>query len=273
MSSNARGRTVLLSLAIVVFSTAVAFSIRSESLTESLDADSERDPAASLSRQDTWMSDRLDDTDVSEAYTEAIADGQANLDAEDYGAALESFNAAIELAPDRPIGYHGRALARLKTEDYEFAIADLDRAIELNPGDARAYGNRGSAHQKLEQYADAFEDYREAIRLDPEYDVPYFNRASLYFELGEYESALQDFNQTLLLRPEYAQAFYNRALVYAHLGDSAAAIADFETAEALFRKTDNFAASEQSLDAIARLKNGTFETHDSASEKRPAKTP
>lgn len=265
MSVKSRSRTILVSLGLTCLSMAIAFSIRSRSLTENLT------PPTATGNRSQWWQERLDRVEAGEVYTQAIAQGQENLETEQYDAAVADFSEAIQKRPETALGYHGRALARLKLEDYQGAIADLTRALDIEPEDVRAYGNRGSAYQKLGDHSLALQDYDRAIELYPSYSVAHFNRASLYYELGEYDLALQGFNQTVLLDPNNARAFYNRGLVYANLGDTNAAIADLETAEALFRKQENFLASERTLATLASLEDGTFQPMEPISGKRPAK--
>lgn len=257
MNLNSKNRIALTYGSAIAAFLAIVFVVGPRSLTENLHpftsstSDSESD-----SQTGSWWSKQIAtaQAETNPNYINAVSQGRQNLETENYTDAIANFDRALQIAPDNIVAYHGRALARLKLEDYNGAILDLTRIVELAPEDVRAYGNRGSAYQKLGDTEKALEDYNRALELSPEYTFAYFNRGSLYVELGEYTKALQDFNQTVILEPEYAKAFYNRGMVYATLGETDAAIADLETAEALFRKQNNFAASELALDAIADLK-------------------
>ncbi|MDC0834741.1 hypothetical protein AY599_27450 [Leptolyngbya valderiana BDU 20041] len=257
MNLNPKTRIALTYGSAIVAFLAVVIAFGPRSLTENLHPlTSSTTRFDSDSQTGSWWSKQIAKAkaEANPRYINAISQGRKNLEAEHYTDAIANFNQAVRLAPDNIVAYHGRALARLKVEDYNGAIADFTRILELDPDDVRAYGNRGSAYQKLGDIDKALSDYNRALELSPEYTFAYFNRGSLYVELGEYTKALQDFNQTVILEPEYAKAFYNRGMVYASLDDIDAAVADLETAEALFRKQNNFTASELALDAIADLK-------------------
>ncbi|MBP0005832.1 MAG: tetratricopeptide repeat protein [Cyanobacteria bacterium SBC] len=267
MNLNFQHRVGLISGCLIAASVALAFALGSCSRTEHQPRESTAHTDTAHTETDTqltassWWSQQLAQTgtQTNAQYVEAISRGQHNLEVGHYTDAIADFSKAIEHLPSSALGYHGRALAKLKVEDYHGAVADLSHTITLAPDDERAYGNRGSAYQKLGEYAEALEDYNRAIEIVPSYTVAYFNRGSLYFELGEYARALHDFNQTVILNPQSAKAFYNRGMVYANLGDRDAAVADLETAEALFRQQDDFAASALALEAIDALKNGSFQ--------------
>ncbi len=247
MSPSAKVKTTLISAGVVLVAVAIAFSVRSRSLTENLAWETPENVDSS------WRQEQLRKSSLSQPYLSAIAAGQASLEAEDYEAAVNDFTRAINLSPDSTRGYHGRAIARLKTEDYDGAIVDFTRALELDADDARTYTNRGRAYSALGEAEAALEDYNRALALNPDYGDAYFNRASLYFELEDYEQALTDFTETLVAEPESAKAFYNRAMVYLELDRLNSAIADLETAEALFRKQNNFTASEYTLETLKDL--------------------
>lgn len=248
MSLSPKLRMLTIGLSLLVI--AVAFSVRSRSLTENLSPDSSDEVSSS------WRQEQLRKSALSQPYLSAIAQAQASLEVEDYEMAVEHFSRAISLYGNTARAYHGRAIAHLQLSNYEGAIADFSQALEFDPDDVRTYTNRANAYEAIGDIEAAFRDYNRATTLNPEYPDAYFNRASLYFQLGDYEAALEDLNETLILQPESARAFYNRAMVYLELERLERAIADLETAEALFRRQDDFASSEYTLNTLKRLNGG-----------------
>ena len=86
--------------------------------------------------------------------------------------ALQDFNRAIKMKPDRADGYLGRANALNTMQRYREALQDYDKAIELNPGLANAYVNRAVAYSHLEEFKKAITDYEKGLELDPKIDNP-----------------------------------------------------------------------------------------------------
>ncbi|TVR05272.1 MAG: tetratricopeptide repeat protein [Phormidium sp. GEM2.Bin31] len=247
LSMSLRPKVLISILSLGFLAIAAAFSVQPRSLTENLSFDSSDEVSSS------WREEQLRKSALSQPYLSAIAQAQTRLEAEDYETAVQDFSRAISLYGNTARAYHGRAIARLQLGDYDGAIADFSQALEFEPDDVRTYTNRGNAYEAMGDTEAAFEDYNRAITLNPDYPDAYFNRASLYFKVGDFEAALEDLNQTLLLQPESARAFYNRAMVHLELDQLERAIADLETAEALFRKQDDFASSEYTLNTLKGL--------------------
>lgn len=94
----------------------------------------------------------------------AVAAGQAALDAGDPADAEAHFSRAIADNPSHPKAYlfHGRVLIQLRK--YRSALSDLTRAISLAPEDDNAYYWRGFAHFMLGEAANARQDLDTADR-------------------------------------------------------------------------------------------------------------
>ncbi|MGD8259142.1 MAG: tetratricopeptide repeat protein [Desulfobacterales bacterium] len=105
-------------------------------------------------------------------YEDAVLDGVSSLNLNKPEKALEDFNRAIQLDPQKYDGYLGRANTLNTLGRYEDALQDYDRALEIDPNLANAYINRGSAYSHLGQYEKAISDYEKGLELDPEIDDP-----------------------------------------------------------------------------------------------------
>jgi tetratricopeptide (TPR) repeat protein len=149
---------------------------------------------------------------------------------DDYASALDDLNQALDLDPQHASAYYYRANVYRATEQTEAALADLDRALASDPEHARAYASRGLLHHNLGNYAGALEDYGQALALDPAAAEVYLNRGGTHATLGNFEAALDDYARTLELSPDDVDVYYNRGTVYAMLEAYDLALADLNHA-------------------------------------------
>jgi tetratricopeptide (TPR) repeat protein len=149
---------------------------------------------------------------------------------DDYARALDSLNQALNLDPEHANAYYYRANVHRATEQAEAALADLDRALESDPRHARAYASRGLLHHNQGDYDGALNDYGQALQLDPAAAEVYLNRGGTYATIGEFEAALDDYARTLELSPDDVDVYYNRGTVYAMMESYDLALADLNHA-------------------------------------------
>jgi tetratricopeptide (TPR) repeat protein len=110
----------------------------------------------------------------------------------DHEAAIQKFDAALELDSEAPFLYKQRGASFHALGRYAAAVSDYDEAVQLNGEDVNAYYNRGAAHFALQDYAATVADYDEVIRLDPELANAYSKRADAHEALGNVGKAAQD---------------------------------------------------------------------------------
>ena len=103
-------------------------------------------------------------------YDDAIMDGASNLNTGKPEKALEDFNRAVKIDPQKAAGYLGRANTLNIMGRYQEAIDDYDRTLDINPELANAYVNRASAYSHLGEYEKAIVDYEKGLELDPKID-------------------------------------------------------------------------------------------------------
>ena len=103
-------------------------------------------------------------------YDDAVLDGVSNLNTGKPEKALEDFNRAIEIDPQKAAGYLGRANTLNIMGRYEECLVDYEKVLEIDPKLANAYINRGSAYSHLGEYKKAIADYEKGLELDPKID-------------------------------------------------------------------------------------------------------
>lgn len=93
-----------------------------------------------------------------------------------------SYSATEELAA---------AVAEIEAEDYAAAIEILDEVIAHESGNADAHNYLGYSHRKLGHTDDALEHYRRALQIEPNHIGANEYLGELYLELGDLEKAEQ----------------------------------------------------------------------------------
>jgi len=109
-----------------------------------------------------------------------VREGDIRLSSGEYAAALESFDKALEEAPNHRGALMGRAIALMQTGRNAEAEAVLTHTVDyltkyLAPDDATghgalaaAYADRGILRDRLGRHREALDDYLAALRVDPE---------------------------------------------------------------------------------------------------------
>ncbi|HAN20031.1 MAG: hypothetical protein A2X13_04900 [Bacteroidetes bacterium GWC2_33_15] len=202
---------------------------------------------------------------------ESIVDmGNDLIKLNDYNAALEKFNDALNSLPGYSPAIDGKANVYLLLEDvkeagkivedgikknpdfapfyltrgkvyiikgrFEDAIDDLNRALDLNSQkndkefENMVYVNRGAAYQKLFENEKALQDYSKAIEMNPDNPNVYMYRGVLYYQNNEFNEAILDFNKTLEIDEQNHFAYYNRGMAYLKLDDNDKSCRDFHKA-------------------------------------------
>jgi tetratricopeptide (TPR) repeat protein len=93
-----------------------------------------------------------------------------------------SYNATEELAA---------AVAEIEAEDYAAAIEILDEVIANEQGNADAHNYLGYSHRKLGHTDDALYHYKRALQIEPNHIGANEYLGELYLELGDLEKAEQ----------------------------------------------------------------------------------
>jgi tetratricopeptide (TPR) repeat protein len=153
---------------------------------------------------------------------EYIRRGKELFEKKQYLEALESFESAVKLDPDRAEAYYFRGTVQL---DREKADADFTRAIALKPDYAQAYFQRGLSNDLRSRSEAALRDYTRAIELNPRFVEAYMCRAVLYLLDKRGALAIADYTKVIELKPD-GESYYVRGNSYLEIGKSARAITD-----------------------------------------------
>jgi protein O-GlcNAc transferase len=120
--------------------------------------------------------------------------------------ALESFKAALKLAPGHPqillqLGNAYSAMAR-----YEEAAAQFSASLKNDPNQPAAHYNLGNALRELGRPQQAATSYQAALRLDPNDADCHNNLGNVLRELGKLDEAIACYRTALRLNPHLHHA-------------------------------------------------------------------
>lgn len=94
--------------------------------------------------------------------------GWAMYNLEESEQALQMFDAALSIDPERLPSLNGRALVHIEMEEWDLARTDLSRAIQIDPTDASAYATRAEVSVYVGTVNAAKRDIEKARELDPD---------------------------------------------------------------------------------------------------------
>ncbi|MEH2398375.1 tetratricopeptide repeat protein [Nostoc sp.] len=153
--------------------------------------------------------------------------------------------------------------------EYEAAIASYDQALKFKPDDHQAWYNRGIALDELGRFEEAIVSYEQALKFKQDYHLAWYNRGIALDELGRFEEAIASYDQALKIQSNYHQAWYNRGDALGNLGRNEEAIASYD--QALKFKPDYHVAWNNrgyALDELRRFEE-TITSYDQALKFKP----
>ncbi len=156
--------------------------------------------------------------------------GRVNYDSGNYSSAVNDFDSAVELQPERGNTYLWRGATHFNLQNREAAIADFSHAIKLQPQDSDSYFWRGQSYRDSGSHEAAITDFSRAIELQPQNPDNYHWRGRSYHDTGKHEAAITDFSRAIELQPSNGDTYFWRGQSHRDSGNHEAAITDFSRA-------------------------------------------
>lgn len=110
---------------------------------------------------------------------------------------------------DNFIALHDAGLNYLQIGKYAQAIDCFDKAILIHPNRAEAHHNKGMALEKIGEFNSALQCYKLAILYDKDSAATHNNLGNTLRELNCPNDAINAFETALMIRPNYAEALNN----------------------------------------------------------------
>jgi tetratricopeptide (TPR) repeat protein len=131
----------------------------------------------------------------------------------DLPAAIQRFNAALELEPEYVPAWVNLAICHQNMRNYDLALQLYDRALECDRNDADTIYNKAYLLYELGRYADAKRLFATVVTLNPRH-VSALNYLGLcHGAMNQSDTALKYFEKALAIDHTYVYAVRNRQLV------------------------------------------------------------
>ena len=160
------------------------------------------------------------------SYRHFLLAGQMELSRENYVAAINNFNTAIQSNAEGFEAWFLRGIAKYSLGDYQGAASDFSYTIAMHPLYTRAYLYRGICSDQMHNYQAALADFDHALTLDP-FDVEVLaarGEAKIHFH--DYAGAVKDYSAALQLKPNNPLYLLNRGVANHLARNDTAALAD-----------------------------------------------
>ena len=187
--------------------------------------------------------------------------GDAYRDTGSHAAAVDQYNAALELQPDNPGALSGLALVAMAREEWRTAEGYWQKAIEVLSKNQfaaqdlrleKAYYYYGTVLIKVAEYEDAVAYLKEALRIKRSDADTHYALSVAYRELGSTKNQRSSLEAALAFVPSMPEANYDLGLLLLAEGDEAGA------AELFRRAATNAPGRPEPLAELEKL--GPFET-------------
>jgi len=135
-------------------------------------------------------------------------------------------------------------------QNYKAAIASYDNALQIKPDKHEAWNNRGIALDDLGRKEEAIASYDNALQIKPDKHEAWYNRGNALSALGRKEEAIASCDYALEIKPDDALAWYNKACCYALWGKVDEAIETLQRAIELDSELREYAKTDSDFERI-----------------------
>lgn len=133
----------------------------------------------------------------------------------DFNSAVSTYNAIIELDPDRASAYLELGNVYVNMRKWNEAIPALEKAVELNPQETRSYYFIGRAYEEQKNFAKAVDAYKKFAESDPENPEDVYLRLGLaQMEAEDYTGAISSLEKAVADNPQEDSIKYKLAEAY-----------------------------------------------------------
>lgn len=196
---------------------------------------------------------RQEAEDLTAEVQKILERGVADVEKEDYPAALDAFLEVIEKVPGSADAHFNVGFVYKKMKAMDDALTHFQKATELQPGYYEAWVEMGDIYNNSGKYPEAIQAFEKSIAIRSEVS-PLYNYGAACLNAGEIPKAQEAFEKALALDPNHAGANYQMGMVLVNQGKNDEAVTYLEKYLELEPEGPNAATAKGILDY---LKQGT----------------
>ena len=191
-----------------------------------------------------------------------IEKAKLEINNQNYDAAIQDGNKAIELDSTFIDAYYYIGIANNDKKDFNSAIDSFKKALDLTSKHAKSWNHMGVSYEKLGQYDKAIESYKKAVEFESNYSVAYFNLANAYKHENQIDFAIESYKKAIEIDQNYAYAWLFMGYAYLEKKDYFPGIQHIDKAISLDTKI-----GEEITEMLSDVKNSIEKLQKSLSEK------
>ena len=127
-------------------------------------------------------------------------------------AALEAADLKIFLEDDKAAAYVYRGLVNMEREDFYAALDDFNSALEIEPELKEALFDLALTQEQLKKFDDAIKTYDKLLTVDEKFPAAWYNRGRLKLLKNDFNGAIKDFESSLAIETINSEAYNNIAI-------------------------------------------------------------
>lgn len=146
-------------------------------------------------------------------------------------AAMALYQTSVVLDPNSDDAYISMGDIYFDTGDIDSSIKIYCEAIKINPNNAQAYNKCAMALWEKDYIEEAILAYNKAISIQNDYEVAYNNLGVIYLDgIGNIKEAISNFEKAISINKEYTLAYFNLARAHQSLGNKMKAAKNYQKA-------------------------------------------
>ncbi len=154
--------------------------------------------------------------------------GVAEVEAENYPAALAAFEQVLELKPDSATAYFNLGVVYRKMGETEKAIELFSKAAEIRSDYYDAYVAIGEIYSAESRWPETLEVLSKALEAQPDSTDTLYNYGAAAMNASDFATAKESFEKLLAIDPEHAAGHYQMGMICVNQGENEAAVLHLE---------------------------------------------
>ncbi len=140
--------------------------------------------------------------------------GNSNRKIGENDIAVEFYNKALQIKPDRADIHYNKGLALLGGQKPNAAVRAFQNALRIEPDKKEAISNLGAAYNEINEMMKAMDTYNRLLKLDPKDAKAWYNLGNVYVKVGKARKAIKSYDRAIKFDPRNVQYHYNKGITY-----------------------------------------------------------